>query len=215
MENDPIVVDTLYNLFINRYLQKLGQYSIPTNIACGIHIGKIIGEFDRCALRVTNKCFNNSKLSFKIMIESLKEILLLVSEKEKIKILEEIGIDLNNDDKSISKLERNCKAYAETSNFIDIDVFNAGICKAPPGKFILLQVLNSGTVEANCGLETIMKSLNKKILPSYNTNNKLDLTSRPWFIAGGVLILLIIIFAICSIKKRISVKYNYGKYLYV
>ncbi|QDJ94999.1 S-S bond formation pathway protein [Hypsugopox virus] len=215
MENDPIVVDTLYNLFINRYLQKIAQHSVPTNIACGIHIGKIIGEFDKCSLRITNKCFDNPKLSFKLMIDSFKEIITLIPENEQKKIAEEIGINLDDNTSSISTLERKCKAYAETSNFINIDVFDAGICKAPPGKFILLQVVNSGSVEANCGLEIIMKALNKKILPTYNDNNKLNLSSRPWFIVGAVLILLIVVFAVCSIKKRISVKYNYGKYLYV
>ncbi|AST09238.1 substrate for poxvirus S-S bond formation pathway [Murmansk poxvirus] len=204
---------TLYNLFIDRYLQKLAQHSIPTNISCAIHIGEIIGKFKNCALRITNKCMSNSKLSFTLMIESFIEVVALLPEKDRKAIAEEIGIDLNDPPNAVSRLERNCNASADVSNIVDIQEFNVGECQAPPGQHILLQIINTGSAEANCGLQTIIKSLNKVYVPN-TIDNRLPFY-KPWFIAGVVIILVIFAIAVCCIRRKLALKYRYGTFLYV
>ncbi|AEN03613.1 substrate for poxvirus S-S bond formation pathway [Yokapox virus] len=204
---------TLYNLFIDKYLQKLSQHSIPTNVSCVIHIGEILGNFKNCALRITNKCMKNSKLSFTLMIESFIEIASLLPEKDRKAIAEEIGIDLEDPPHFISRLEKNCNATSDVSNIVDIQKFNIGECKAPPGHHINLQIVNTGSAEANCGLQTIVRSLNKIHVPNI-IDNKLPFY-KPWFIAGAVIILIILVISICCIRRKMALKYRYGTFLYI
>ncbi|UYL30160.1 IMV membrane protein L1R [Monkeypox virus] len=204
---------TLYNLFIDSYLQKLAQHSIPTNVTCAIHIGEVIGQFKNCALRITNKCMSNSRLSFTLMVESFIEVISLLSEKDRRAIAEEIGIDLDDVPSVVSKLEKNCNAYAEVNNIIDIQKLNIGECSAPPGQHMLLQIVNTGSTEANCGLQTIVKSLNKIYVPPI-IENRLPYYD-PWFLVGVAIILVIFTVAICSIRRNLALKYRYGTFLYV
>ncbi|APG58230.1 putative F9 protein [BeAn 58058 virus] len=57
-------INTLYNLFINRYLQNLSLYSIPVNTTCGIHIGEVSGVIERCKINIVNVCISNKKNEF-------------------------------------------------------------------------------------------------------------------------------------------------------
>nr|WGO62654.1 S-S bond formation pathway protein [Wadden Sea poxvirus] len=216
MERNAIPLDTLYNSFINRYLQKLSMYSTPTSISCSIYIGNIKGILDRCSFRITNKCLNNPRLSFMLMIESFFDVIETIPQQEKEHLANEIGIDIHDKDiNKISKLEKKCTTLTETSNIININDFDIGTCIAPLGKHIILHIINSGSVEANCGLETIMRSMNKRYIPVTNIENKLQLSNSPWFIIGTCIVIVIFIIAICSFNRRLNIRYRYGSFLYV
>ncbi|AUI80593.1 S-s bond formation pathway protein [White-tailed deer poxvirus] len=215
MEENQVKINTLYNLFVDRYLQNLSLYSVPVNTTCGIHVGEIRGVFNRCKLRIINRCLNNPKLSFVILVKTFKDIVNTLPQKEREELADEIGIDLKNDDVSyVSELERRCNASADVNNIINVETFDVGNCSAPEDKYILLQIINSGTAEANCGLNAVMNALNKRYVPDPTIYNSLPF-SKPWFIIGSVIICFIFILGICSIKRKISYKYKYSPYLYV
>ncbi|AAR07381.1 24L [Yaba monkey tumor virus] len=208
-------VNTLYNLFVERYLQRLSSHSVPTNISCGIHIGEVKGELKRCNLRIINKCLNNPRLSFILMIESLLEVIDKLPEREKNEIANEIGIDIHSNPEIISKLERKCNASSDVNNIINIQSFDTGNCIAPENTYILLQVINTGSAESNCGLESILRSINKKYIQKNKIINKPSLTEKPWFIICFVIIFTVFVIVISSLKRKIGFRYRYGSFLYV
>ncbi|ABQ43497.1 hypothetical protein [Tanapox virus] len=208
-------VNTLYDLFIEKYLQRLSLHSVPTNINCGIHIGEVNGELKRCNLRIINKCLNNPRLSFILMIESFLEVIDTLPEREKKEIADELGIDINAGSKIISELERKCNASSDVNNIINIQSFNAGNCIAPENTYILLQVINTGSAESNCGLEAILKSMNKRYIQENKIINKLPLSEKPWFIICVVVIFMVFVIAISSLRRKIGFRYKYGSFLYV
>ncbi|AAL69760.1 SPV021 hypothetical protein [Swinepox virus] len=215
MEN-PVRINTLYNVFVERYIENLSIYSIPINSTCGIHIGEIKGTFKRCFLKILNMCINDKELSFNILIKTLKDVTSTLSQKEKEELSKEIGIDiLNNDPKYVPEIIRNCSSSADVTNIIDIQTLDVGKCIAPYDKQILLQIVNSGTAEANCVMNSIMNSMNRRYIDNANIYNYLNLTNRPWFIFSIIIIAIIFVIGICSIKRRIGIKYKYGTFLYV
>ncbi|QHR82565.1 disulfide bond formation pathway protein [Brazilian porcupinepox virus 1] len=215
MEN-RFQINTLYNLFIERYLQNLSLYSVPVNTTCGIHIGQVKGIMERCNLHIFNLCISDKKLNFMLLVKTFKDIVKTLPHKDRVELADEIGIDLENDDpKYISNLERKCTAFAEVQNIIDIQDFDVGYCKAPEGRNILLQVINLGNAESNCALQSIMNVMNKRYVPDELINNKLKITNKPWFMVVVFIILLIFVIGICLLKRKINLRYKYGSFLYV
>ncbi|AOA32982.1 S-S bond formation pathway protein [Goatpox virus Pellor] len=216
MENH-FQVDTLYNLFIERYLQNLSLYSVPVNTTCGIHISEIKGTLKGCKLKIINLCIDDKELSFYLLIKTFKEFANTLSQNEKYELANEVGIDLDNQDKNyIPEIIRKCTSTSTVTNVIDIQTFDIGECIAPNGKNILLQIINSGTSEANCVMNTIMKSMSNR----YTINNYIDnripfINDVHWFIFFVLIIFIIFLLGLCSIKRKINIKYKYGSFLYV
>ncbi|APG58229.1 protein F9 [BeAn 58058 virus] len=156
-------------------------------------------------------------MNFMLLVRTFNDIVNMMPEKDKIELADEIGIDLNNsnDHNYISNLERKCTASADIENVIDIQKFNIGYCKAPEGKTIQLQVVNSGTAEANCAIQTIMKSMNKRYIPDNLINNKLKIPNITWIVLISSICLIIFIIGVCLLRRKINFRYRYGNYLYV
>ncbi|QHG62582.1 S-s bond formation pathway protein [Cetacean poxvirus 1] len=207
-------IDTLYSLFMDKYLQKLALYDVPTNTTCVINIGEIHGYMKRCLFRITNRCVNNTELSFVIMKEALVETLSLLPDQQRTSLAREIGIDLEASISAYSELERNCKAFASTTNIINIQEFNIGHCAAPVGRHILLQIVNSGSVEANCGLSHILKVMNN-IHVQTPIDNRLKLNVCWRIVVIIIFFTIIFVLVICSIRRHISLRYKYGNTLFV
>ncbi|QAV42275.1 M019L [Myxoma virus] len=209
-------LNTLYTLFVKRYLHNLSLYTTPVNATCAIHIGEIRGVFERCKLQVLNFCSSNKELSFKLLVKTFREISEILPDKERDALAKEIGIDLTKaDDDPNQDVVRNCNASSDINNVIDIQKFDAGYCVAPENKHILLQIVNSGSAEANCVISSIVRATNKRALPDEFVNNRLRVSNRPWFIVFAVFVLIVFVICVCSIKRKINLKYRYGSFLYV
>ncbi|AWU47058.1 S-S bond formation pathway protein [Sea otter poxvirus] len=205
-------IDTLYDLFVNRYMELLSHNTEPANITCAIHIGQVIGTLKGCSLRLINRCNNNTELSFSLMIQALLETIRKLPIHEQERIANEIGIDLHTTSR-VSELEQRCSTTVEVSEIIDVQNLNVGSCIAPDGHRVLIQFINTGSAVANCGLNTILQSLTNKYI-HIPINNKLSL-GTPWIIILSFLLICLMIISICSLKRRIKLAYKYNTILKV
>ncbi|ANS71101.1 s-s bond formation pathway protein [Pteropox virus] len=206
-------VKTLYDMFADRYMELLAIYAVPTNITCAIHIGNISGTLNGCALKIINRCNNNTKLSYSLLTQAFLETISKLPINEQKKIADKVGIDLNLKPGETSKLEQQCSATASVTSIIDVQNLNIGTCVSPPGQHILIQFINTGSASANCGINTILQALVNNyeipiIKPTISFNN-------PWIIALSVIITFIIIISVSSLRRRIKLAYKYGATLRV
>lgn len=144
-----------------RYLNKLYAVNASADVECVIEIDNLsIHSIGDCELIIKNVCVSNSKTGIYLLVDSLREVILMLDKKKQDKILESLDITIDD----LNKPEDNagfigdCVAYAETAETINIGTFKIGKCYSTdlinPTKILFV---NSGSASANCALSKISK----------------------------------------------------------
>ncbi|CCD83193.1 envelope protein pox-lipid membrane protein [Squirrelpox virus] len=213
--DNTVAEETLYDIFVSKYLQRIAEHAAPTQTACAVHIGEIRGTMRGCELRVVNRCMNNARLSFSLMRDAFEETVAMLPESERRAVAAEVGFDPGAPRDQPSVLERNCSASAAVNDIVDIQKLDIGECFAPPGRHILVQIVNSGSAEANCGLESVARSLNKRATKELAPLHSSVPLAGLWKLGVAVLVALIAVVLVCAMRRRIALKYRYGAFVYV
>ncbi|AAC55144.1 MC016L [Molluscum contagiosum virus subtype 1] len=208
-------LSTLYGAFVARYLRKLSLYSTTNSVTCAIHVGRIVGTLQNCSVRILNRCNNNDQLSFRLLLEAFAETVNLLPPKQRAEIAAQVGVDLEAASHEESRLERKCRAHAALVQSIDVQTLNVGTCIAPPGRSLAIQVVNSGSAAANCGLEAIIRSLSQR--PAFvpvDARRALCPGALARLLAAAAAVLLALL-ALAALRRRLRLRYQYATDLYV
>jgi len=211
---------TVYNNIIERFTDKLSRIASNTLTMCTINVNNIdINSSDMCRLVFINKCVSNSTTADMLLIESLVEVMKLLPSNIRTPLETKLGITL---DEMVNGVDtgfvQECKVYASLNSSIDVDNIVVNNCHGTvPLDFIFL---NSGSVEANCGLNAINSAL--------IDNSSIDVVSKKYSIDYifnisliqyiVILLMIIIIYIVLSllivyIPQNINIEYK-SLYIY-
>lgn len=201
-----------YQEIVQRYYKKLYDKKGVSFTACTINFDKInITLSKTCDLEISNNCTQNAETSIKLLLESLYEVLLMMNENDRNKVLKILKIDIKDlediDNSSLIEGFGACSSYAKTIATIDVDKIQVDRCygESVNNKNHLF-FINTGSANSNCNLSTISNALvfdedEDEILKTYKIDKILGLDSIKVFIYILILIcLFIFIFIFCVIE---------------
>lgn len=134
------------------FLNKLYLTVQNDMIDCNINIDNFyISSNNSCEVEIINMCDKNKNLSYGLLLESIKEVLLKLDEEKRNTILQRLKININD----LTNVKNNglighCKAYAETVNTVDIKNMILPKCITSENRRQVLRIINTGSVDSNC-----------------------------------------------------------------
>ncbi|QGN68016.1 S-S bond formation pathway protein [Equine molluscum contagiosum-like virus] len=207
-------LSTLYDVFLAKYLHKMGLAARAARVTCAIHIGSILGTLRGCTVSVLNRCNNNDRLSFALLAEAFAETAAMLPAAQRAALAAELGLDPDAP-RAPSALERHCRARAALTQNIDLQTLHVGSCEAPPGRTLELRVVNSGSAAANCGLEAVLRALTRQpALVPVEARLPLPRATLARLLATAAVLLLLLL-TLRAVRRRLRLQYRYGAYLYV